>query len=379
MQKLQSLSHALFHHPLFCFLAIWALFFSELGFAETTNLAQTKMKLKSLEKKIASVQSSIGHAETRQRLLNQELSKTEKKISNTIHNLHRMEEELNLKQQIIGNLTLEINRLHEQLHIQQTLLAAHIRAQYKMGAFQPVKLLLNLETPNQFIRLLTYYQYVIQSRKNAIEQVQLTQKKLVSRQQEFNQQLNHHEALKQQLHAAQIKLEEEKRHQTEIIAALTHNIRNQKQALKGYQRDKSNLERLLKSLAEQSIRMSQSAFNRMRHKLPKPVAGEYHLEKVNRGLLFLAREGMSVHAVYPGKVVFSDWLKGYGLLMIIDHGQGYMTLYAHNQSLFKKVGDPVFQNEQIATVGHSGGLNQNGLYFEVRHRGKAIPPLEWLA
>ena len=85
-----------------------------------------------------------------------------------------------------------------------------------------------------------------------------------------------------------------------------------------------------------------------------------------------------MNAVYSGKVVFSDWLKGYGLLLIIDHGQGFMTLYAHNQTLFKQKGDTVTQGIQIASVGHTGGLKQNGLYFEIRQYGKAIPPLKWL-
>lgn len=100
---------------------------------------------------------------------------------------------------------------------------------------------------------------------------------------------------------------------------------------------------------------------------------------MNQGVTFFADEGTAVTAVYPGKVVFSDWLKGYGLLLIIDHGQGVMTLYAHNQSLFKSKGQTVFQNEQVASVGHSGGIKQNGLYFEIRLRGKAVPPLSWLS
>ncbi len=118
----------------------------------------------------------------------------------------------------------------------------------------------------------------------------------------------------------------------------------------------------------------------MRRKLPKPVQTKPNgFQRMNQGLTFFAAEGAPVTAVYPGKVVFSDWLNGYGLLLIIDHGQGFMTLYAHNQSLFKSKGTNVIQGEQIATVGHSGGLKQNGLYFEVRHGGKAVPPLEWLS
>jgi septal ring factor EnvC (AmiA/AmiB activator) len=96
-------------------------------------------------------------------------------------------------------------------------------------------------------------------------------------------------------------------------------------------------------------------------------------------MFFLAQEGAPVTAVLPGKVVFSDWLNGYGLLLIIDHGQGMMSLYAHNESLFKSKGTLVKPGEQIATVGHTGGIRENGLYFELRSRGKVIPPRQWLA
>ncbi len=130
----------------------------------------------------------------------------------------------------------------------------------------------------------------------------------------------------------------------------------------------------------QSTTQTKQPFTKMRKKLPMPVkVGHQALQKVNQGVTFFAGEGTPVTAVYPGKIVFSDWLNGYGLLLILDHGQGFMTLYAHNQSLFKRKGATVLQGEQIATVGHSGGLKQNGLYFEVRHRGKAIPPLDWLS
>jgi murein hydrolase activator len=100
---------------------------------------------------------------------------------------------------------------------------------------------------------------------------------------------------------------------------------------------------------------------------------------MNQGITFFAAEGTPVYAVYSGKIVFSDWLNGYGLLLIIDHGQGFMTLYAHNQSLFKRKGSTVGTGEQIAAVGHSGGIKQNGLYFEVRKHGKTVSPREWLS
>ena len=137
---------------------------------------------------------------------------------------------------------------------------------------------------------------------------------------------------------------------------------------------------LLKPLSQQSITQAQKPFRTMYKKLPRPIQTRSRsLQKMNQGVTFFADEGTPVTAVYPGTVVFSDWLKGYGLLLIIDHGQGFMSLYAHNESLFKKKGQTARQNEQIASVGHSGGIKQNGLYFEIRLRGKAVPALDWLS
>ena len=132
-------------------------------------------------------------------------------------------------------------------------------------------------------------------------------------------------------------------------------------------------------------RALQSDFAKMVRRLPHPVKGrlenQFHNNRssiLNNGVIFKAKEGSQIQAVFDGKVVFSDWLKGFGLLIIINHGHGYMTLYANNQALYKKLGDQVRHGELIATLGHSGGHIDNGLYFEIRHNGTPLNPLQWL-
>jgi septal ring factor EnvC (AmiA/AmiB activator) len=90
-----------------------------------------------------------------------------------------------------------------------------------------------------------------------------------------------------------------------------------------------------------------------------------------------APEGREVRAVHHGRVAFADWLRGFGLLMIVDHGDGYMTLYGHNQSLFKEVGDWVGADEAIALVGNSGGRERSGVYFGIRFKGRPVNPTKW--
>lgn len=175
-----------------------------------------------------------------------------------------------------------------------------------------------------------------------------------------------------------MQLERNKTYHSHLIKTLNQDIQSQQHALIEFQKNKDNLKNLLKSLSQEHFISPNQPFAQMRKQLPHPVSTKL-FKTMNQGVTFFADEGTAVTAVYPGKILFSDWLKGYGLLLIIDHGQGFMTLYAHNQSLFKHKGDLVHQKEQIALVGHSGGIKQNGLYFEIRLKGKAIPPLTWLS
>lgn len=348
--------------------------------AETAAMTQTKTKLKQLDLKISHLQHILNSAHDKTALLSQELADTEKKISLSVHELRTIQQNLSDKQHQISELEKQVAVLIEQLQAQQALLAKHLHARYLMGEYQPLKWLLNQDDPTATSRLLTFYQYVVKSRQQIIIRVQNTQHHLTLNQDKLKQEAIEQQRLQQDVNRRQHKLEQEKLYSTAIIQTLNKDIQSQQQTLKEYRQNKENLSHLLKTLIQQSIAQTQRPFTTARTKLPKPInVSGNSLQKVNQGLVFYAREGTPVAAVYSGKVVFSDWLRGYGLLLIIDHGQGFMTLYAHNQSLFKRKGEPVAQGEQIATVGHSGGLKQNGLYFEIRRRGKAIPPLAWLS
>ncbi|AHE67888.1 membrane-bound metallopeptidase [Legionella oakridgensis ATCC 33761 = DSM 21215] len=358
----------------------FTLFTFGVSYGEHSEVVHKKNQLKELDDKINKLKQVLTHAHDKQTVLTQELSHIEKSIGQGVKNLQLIQQTITNKQQNIQELQREIDQLSNQLRDQQQLLAKHIRTRYRIGVYQPLKWLLNQENPYLVSRLLTFYQYLIKSREEAIHQVRQTKKQLALDQDKLNQEMAAQKHLQQQLVFNQQKLSQEKHYQTNLIHSLQQEIHSKQQALQDHQTNKENLTRLLASLVQKSMMQNQVPFARLRHKLPKPVTIEHKsLQKINQGIIFFAQEGTPVKAVYPGKVLFSDWLKGYGLLLIVDHGQGFMTLYAHNQSLFKQKGEMVGQGEQIATVGHSGGLIQNGLYFEVRQRGKAVPPLEWLS
>ncbi|CAM4427155.1 MAG: Murein hydrolase activator EnvC [Legionella sp.] len=348
--------------------------------AAPPSLQQTQNQLKQIDVQINNLQQTLTSAHDKRGVLNRELSITAKQISQSVQELRTIQKTLDNRAAKITALQKQVNQLGQQLSAQQQLLANHIRARYQMGEYQPLKWLLNQDDPYKVSRILTYYQYIIKSRQQLIVQVDATLNKLTQSKEVLNNELAATQKLKHELTINQQQLEKNKNYHASLINSLSNEIQSKQNKLQEAQKNKNNLANLLKTLAVQSVPQPSMPFNQMRKKLPYPVQSKKQaLRKMNQGVTFFAEEGAVVTAVYPGKVVFSNWLKGYGLLIIIDHGQGFMTLYAHNESLFKKKGESVKQNEQIATVGHSGGIKENGLYFEIRLRGKAIPPLAWLS
>ena len=176
----------------------------------------------------------------------------------------------------------------------------------------------------------------------------------------------------------------------ELVAKLTAELQDQGRQLARLQSDERELNALIKGL-EQALadipveHPQQMQFAALRGRLPWPASGRI----VSRfgtprlgglfwdGVMISAPEGREVRAVHHGRVAFADWLRGLGLLMIVDHGDGYMTLYGHNQSLFKEVGDWVEADEAIALVGSSGGRERAGVYFGVRFKGRPVDPAKW--
>ena len=361
-------------------LGLLSLLWCTAGMAENTSLTETRKKLHQLETQITGLQTTLHHQDDENKRLTQQLSMTEKSISNNVQRIRQMTYSLQQKQIRLDQLQQRINTLNQQVKTQQQLLTKHVRARYSMGEYQPLQWLLNQNNPDTTSRLLTYYQYLVKSRQKTITTIQDTKKKLVLNQKEWQEEMQQKKQLQEQLTQNQLALERVKHRNTTIIEALHKDIRNKQQELAEYKKNKETLSSLLTSLAKQSVWQTKHPLIYRNKRLPRPInAKEKSVQNLNQGVVFFAQEGTPVSAVFPGNIVFSDWLRGYGLLLIIDHGGGFMTLYAHNESLLKHKGDAVKGGETIATDGHSGGLKQNGLYFEIRQRGKAIPPLKWLS
>ena len=349
-------------------------------FATPAAINQTQGKLQQLNNKIARLQRTLTYAQDKRGILNLELIKTEQSIRASRIKLSAMQHNSQQQTATIKSLQQQVHQLNKQLQQQQTLLTQHIRMHYVLSRHQPMAARLNQDDPGKDERLLVFYQYLMHARKAAIANIIQTKAQIIQYQHQLNITLASHTLLQEQLLAQQQQFTHDQQYHKIIIQTLDHAIQNNQRILYGYEQNRKNLTNLLQKLPRQKLHSSGLAFSVMRHKLSLPIkVPRSAILRTHQGLNFASPIGTSVYAVYKGRVVFSDWLKGYGLLLIIDHGQSYMTLYAYNQSLLKHKGDMVQAGERISTVGKSGGLNQkNGLYFEIRRYGKIIAPQEWL-
>ncbi|MCX7115993.1 MAG: peptidoglycan DD-metalloendopeptidase family protein [Gammaproteobacteria bacterium] len=337
-------------------------------------IAKTQDKLQHLDKKISALKQQLELAQGRQNGIEQLLAVQDKKMSDVVHGLNDSAQAIRDNQLKIDRLSKQALQLSTALQTQQAALSKHLYVRYLMGKTAALKGLLYVKSPTQMNRWVTFFQYLVASRQHVIEQLTRTQQQLNQVQASLKQVQATQVARQTQLTHFQKKLEEEKAAQMVVMNSLTQHITTSQHVLLDYERDKENLARLLQRLMQHPVKRASALLTpSLNASFISPIAGDLVATRPwNQGLLFVTQEGRTVRAVRSGKVVFSDWLRGYGLLIIVDHGHGMMTLYGYNQSLFKHQGEQVVAGQQIATVGHSGGRREDGLYFEVRRFGKVL-------
>jgi len=239
--------------------------------------------------------------------------------------------------------------------------------------------------------MLQYYRYLNKARIRDIEALQKTLQELEQVEQQINSttlELTQLEAQQKQQVDQQLALKSE---QTEALKALKKDYQNQNTRLAQLRKDEQELQAIIsslqKTLEEFAPKQSLNGLAQYKNKLNWPVKGSIqHRFGSNKfenkvkwnGIVINASSGQIVQSIHNGQVVFADWLRGFGLMVIIDHGQGYMSLYGQNESLLKSTGDWVEAGEPVATVGRSGGSTEPGLYFEIRYKGKPQNPVNWI-
>lgn len=373
--------------------------------AQEAQRDSKQQALKSVKKDIVSQKQKLAQSNKNYQSLEQQLKENEIKIGQQAKALNTLNNDLNDTRKKIAELNKLQKRLNQQKLQQEAALAQQLRSAYASGHHDYIKLLLNQQEPTRVQRTITYYQYVNQARMESIDAFQETLAELLAVEQEQVAQAKKLEVALAAQRKQQLLLKAEQLEREKTLAKLSKRVLTEKQKLEQLSQEETKLAQALaeiqrlieeKRKAEEAARLAEqerqqaivslSGLSKLKKQLNWPVKGRIRHSYGSRkqgylkwkGVLFSANLGTTVTTIYHGTVLFADWLKGYGLVMVIDHGDGYMSLYGHNQALLKNVGDQVEVGEPIALVGQSGGQNESSLYFEVRYKGKAKNPRTWI-
>jgi len=372
---------------LLCFLCITT--FMPGAFAEEDS-AQKAVELKTLRTRIKDVESNIQAARNETDQLYRELQRIETAAADTSQKLTSIDNDIDKSVKSLAELNVRKAFMQDSLAEEREYLGQQIRAAYKIGKNDYLKLLLNQENPALVGRILAYYDYFNEARTIRINNVKEKLAGIAT----LERQIQSEKQSLDELRAKQLaKLEEYTNHRLsrkKVITRLENFIEEQDRQLQTLQQNEQELAELVNRLkeAESVVRNFEdiTPFNLLKGKLTWPVKGELKsrfgaLRKGGKlrwhGVSIAADSGIDVETISPGRVIFADWFRNMGLLIIVDHGNGFMSLYGHNEQLLKKVGDWVSAREVIAKVGDTGGQQEPNLYFEIRQGGNPIDPDLW--
>lgn len=340
-----------------------------------------------------SIEQQLAGVSNKEAWLSEKLARTEKSIGEISAKYDAHQQQIAALQEQRKTYESTQQKLRASLHQAQDALERSLKNCYRLdiktGLMSKTRRSANQEDSSEIDRITMYYHYLLSEKQKRITAVRDLHRTVQEKSQAITAMLQQEQALSRTLQQEKNSLQDQKQAQLTLLQSIRHHIPRTTDGLNNLAKDSRSLRKIVRENTSAPANRQDTAatarvqllpFARLRHRLPNPLANFSGKPRVlHHGVTFFAGEGSNVQAVYPGKVVFSDWLKGYGLLIIVDHGQGYMTLYAHNRSLLKRKNDTVSQGEIIAKVGHTGGIAQNALYFEVRQRGQALSPLQWLA
>lgn len=410
-----------------------------LSTAYADDREQTQQQLDATKQDIAELKKQLSQVQEQKNGVQKDLRGTETQMGKLEKQVEALQTELKKTQGELDRLAQQKDQLQQSKTEQQRLIAIQARAAYQGGRQEYLKLLLNQQNPEKFARTLTYYDYMSTARMAQLKQFNETLRQLANVEQDIAGQQAALLAQQNSLDSQRQDLDKVRKERQAALAKLNDSYKQQDQKLSARQQDQEDLAKVLKTIEETLARQAREAeearqkallaaqeaekqrqrenaqakaddtpkrakttpgalvssggasyggpFAAGRGKLPWPVDGRL-LARFGEtrgddartkwdGVMISAPAGTQVHAVHGGRVVFADWLRGAGLLVILDHGDGYLTLYGHNQSLLKGAGDVVKAGEAISTVGNSGGQDTSALYFAVRQQGRPSDPSQW--
>lgn len=350
--------------------------------------AQEQSDLESIQQQIKNKQTQINQQLQAAKKLQDNLKVVELQIAKSVVELSKTQVSLHDNQQKLSELRKVQKKYLASLDKQKSVLAKQIRSAYMTGNYDFAKMLLNQQDAANFERTITYYQYLNKARKSQIDNFNSLVKEL----QKVNAELIDNQSDLERLKGKQLEQQQTlKANQTQrekTFVAMRNAIESEEVKIAQLQINEKNLLEALTRAQQQTKKLdvTLSGLNDFKGRLLMPAKG--NLRKMFgrfrqgqikwKGVVINGTAGNSVIAIHDAKVLYSDWLRGFGLVTVLDHGDGFMSLYGHNQALLKQAGEVVEAGEAIALLGQSGGQSRPNLYFEIRHKGKPINPVSWL-
>lgn len=376
------------------------------------NPQVTKENLKQLQSHIKSLQKDLASKEVSKTEAADALRSSERAISENNRILAKLSQRHIEANNSLNRLLEQSGQIQDEIKLHQTSLGTMLYYQYLNGQQDYLRLLLSQQDPNQIARNLYYYGYLKRTRLEHINALRDQHEQLEILTRQSREKMEEIVQIQADQAKRKLQLEQEKIKREKVLANLSKEITLQQQKISKLKNDEQRLTNLIKEinklLAQKKSERTTSShapthslhnrtlpdasssgrtFASLKGQLRLPVRGEL-VHRFNsprqeggvkwRGLFIRSPNGGEVKAIAGGQVVFADWLRGFGNLMILDHGNGYMSLYGYNETIYKRVGDRVQGGDTIAAVGNSGGHRESGLYFELRHQGTPFDPLTWV-
>ncbi len=361
-------------------------------FGQDPDLTLIKEReLEAVRDKISDLKTSMDRRAAERDRITGELQTAEVLIAERRNHLKDLERQRAFSEKKKAGIDQQLASRQSELASESEQLAAQVVAAYTSGQQERLKLLLNQHDPATLGRVLTYYRYMSEYRGENIETVNGFIAELADLQKQAAEEENRLAGLTRARTAELIELDAAQNKRQSLLVSLKSRIAQEGSEIDRLAAQEQDLARLiaeLTSILSDYPITSEEPFSKHKGRLTWPIAGnllhDFGQPRATgsvkwNGVVLAAPRGREVRSIYHGRVVFADWLAGMGLLVIVDHGEGYMTLYGYNETTLKRAGDWVAPGDVIATVGDSGGQQQTGLYFEVRQGTKAVNPRSWVS
>ncbi len=361
--------------------------------AEVASDSQTELKaaeLRKLRQQISDLTRELESLRSQYDVLQVKLRDSEKQIGSLRLSLRQIERQLDEGERRLAEIAQQKQQAQTSLNDNAQRLNHQIRVTYMTGKQPYIKMMLNLQDPSKVGRILKYYDYYNYARAHRIQGIRSDIRQLETLDRKQQQVVQQQTRLKVRKEKEKRSLEQERDKRRRLLAQLRSEIGSRDKELQALRENEQRLQKLLNNLDQtmseiEAVPKNYRVFAQNKGQLPWPVKGKILYgfgsqrgqEMRWKGVVLQVEPGSRVRAIAHGRVAFADWLRGYGLLTIIDHGDGYMSLYGNNQSLYKSTGDWVVAGEVVAEAGRGGETEGDTFYFEIRHKGVPINPARW--